>query len=285
MPRTLDLTALRSFVAVAEAGGVTRAAGRLNLTQSAVSMQIKRLEDALGLVLFERTGRGVTATAEGEQLLGYARRMVALNDEALARLTGEAWEGELRFGVPGDIIYPHIPAVLSRFARSHPRVRVSLVSSATKRLLPAFNRGDLDLILTTEDHPGPEPLAERRLVWVGAIGGKAWRERPLRLGLEHISTFRPLALRALEQADIPWTIAVESDSTRTVEASVSADLVVSCLLQTTLPPYVEAIEHGGALPDLPTMHLNLYVAEGATASLAGQLAEAVRDAYRTAPSA
>jgi DNA-binding transcriptional LysR family regulator len=279
--RNLDLTALRSFVAVAEAGGVTRAAGQLNLTQSAVSMQLKRLEQMLEADLLERTGRGVVPTAQGEQLLGYARRMVALNDEALARLTGEAWEGELRLGVPGDIVYPHVPAVLARFARSHPRVRVSLVSAATKRLLPAFGRGELDIMLTTEDATGPEPLAERRLIWVGAPGGKAWRERPLRLGLEHITTFRPLALRALERAEIPWTIAVESDSTRTVEASISADLVVSCLLETTLPPYVEAVDHGGSLPDLPVMHVNLYVTDGPNAGLAQQLADGVREAYRT----
>ena len=104
MPRNLDLTALRSFVAVADAGGVTRAAGLLNLTQSAVSMQIKRLEEALGLTLLDRSRRGVALTAEGEQLLRYARRMVALNDEAVARMTANEYEGEITLGVPHDVV-------------------------------------------------------------------------------------------------------------------------------------------------------------------------------------
>ncbi len=98
MPRQMDLTALRSFVAVTDAGGVTRAAGFLNLTQSAVSMQLKRLEDALGVDLLDRSGRGVALTAPGEQLLGYARRMLHLNDEALARLTGAAFEARWCWG-------------------------------------------------------------------------------------------------------------------------------------------------------------------------------------------
>lgn len=280
--RTLDLTALRSFTAVADTGGVTRAAGRLNLTQSAVSMQLKRLEESLGQALLDRSGRGVALTAEGEQLLGYARRMLALNDEALARLTGEAWVGEIRFGVPHDIVYPHIPAVLAQFARSHPRVRVSLSSSHTRKLLWAFSRGEVDLILTTEDRTpeGGETLAERRLVWIGAKGSRAWRERPLKLAFEHICAFRPLALRALEDAEVPWTMAVESDSTRTVEASLAADLGVACMLEGTLPPQVEMIDHGGALPALPAVRINLYAAEGPHAALTQQLAQAVRDAYR-----
>jgi DNA-binding transcriptional LysR family regulator len=280
--RTLDLTALRSFTAVADTGGVTKAAGRLNLTQSAVSMQLKRLEESLGQALLDRSGRGVALTAEGEQLLGYARRMLALNDEALARLTGEAWEGEIRFGVPHDIVYPHIPAVLAQFARSHPRVRVSLSSSHTRKLLWAFSRGEVDLILTTEDRTpeNGETLAERRLVWIGAKGSRVWRERPLKLAFEHICAFRPLALRALEAAEVPWTMAVESDSTRTVEASLAADLGVACMLEGTLPPQVEMIDHGGALPALPTVRINLYAADGPGAPLTQQLAKAVRDAYR-----
>lgn len=100
MIRNLDLTSLRSFVAIADAGGVTRAAGFLNLTQSAVSMQIKRLEEVLGCDVLDRSARKVGLTAEGEQLLGYARKMLALNDEAFHRLTTDVHEGEIVLGVP-----------------------------------------------------------------------------------------------------------------------------------------------------------------------------------------
>ena len=134
MPRNLDLTALRSFVAVLETGGVTRAAQQLHLTQSAVSMQLKRLEESLGQPLLDRAGRGVAPTAQGEQLLAYGRRMLALNDEVWSRMTDKAYEGEILFGVPSDIVYPHVPSILRRMDREYPRVRVKLISSYTIKL-------------------------------------------------------------------------------------------------------------------------------------------------------
>ena len=145
--RTLDLVALRSFVAVADAGGVTRAAALLNLTQSAVSMQLKRLEDSLALELFSRAARRMALTPEGEQLLGFARRMLHLNDEALSRLTSTAYEGEIRLGVPHDIVYPAVPNILKRIAARYPRVRVNLVSSFTVLLKEQLAKGALDLVV------------------------------------------------------------------------------------------------------------------------------------------
>ena len=142
--RNLDVTTLRSFVAVADAGGVTRAAGFLHLTQSAVSMQLKRLEELLGLELLDRSGRSVALTASGEQLLVYARRMVALNDEVIGRLTDQIYEGEIVLGVPHDIVYPAIPQVLKQFHAAFPRVKVQLVSSYTRSLKEQFARGDCE---------------------------------------------------------------------------------------------------------------------------------------------
>ncbi|TCM84366.1 LysR family transcriptional regulator [Rhodovulum steppense] len=283
MPRHLDLTALRSFVAVAEAGGVTRAAGFLNLTQSAVSMQLKRLEQALGLDLLDRSERRVRLTAAGEQLLGYARRLLALNDEVYARMTAQDYEGEIVLGVPHDIVYPAIPQVLNRFAADFPRVRVQLISSYTTRLREQFRRGEVDLILTTEDRcgPGGETLAELPLVWVGAIGGHAWKQRPLRLAYEHACIFRQDVEEALDRAGIPWQMAVESDSIRTVEASVSADLAVHTVVEGAMPPYVERISHGGALPDLPRTLIDLYVSDVAPGPTLEALAGLIRQAYRT----
>jgi len=155
MPRNLDLTALRSFVAVADSGGVTRAAGMLNLTQSAVSMQLKRLEDALDQKLLDRSARTIAVTPAGEQVLGYARKLLKINDEVFSRLTATEYEGELRLGVPHDIIYPAIPSVLKRFAAEFPRMHVRLISAPTRKLLDMFARGEVDLILTTEENCGP----------------------------------------------------------------------------------------------------------------------------------
>jgi DNA-binding transcriptional LysR family regulator len=281
MSRLLDPVLLRSFVAVAEAGGVTRAARRLNLTQSAVSMQLKRLEETLGQPLLDRRQRRMAPTAQGEQLLSYARRILTLNEEAWSRLTGPGWEGELTLGAPSDVVYPHVPEVLKRFARTHPRVRVSLVSSYTRRLKAMFEAGEVDVTLTTEDAPGPgaEVLEESDLVWVGAPDGVAWRARPLPLAFEHACIFREAVQRALDAAGIAWTLAVGSESTRTIEAGVSADLAVHVGIAGKLPPRFEAIAHGGELPALPATRVAMYVAEARGGPLAAALAGALRDAW------
>lgn len=282
MARNLDLTALRSFVAVADAGGVTRASGFLNLTQSAVSMQVKRLEEALGLSLLDRSGRGVALTAAGEQLLSYARRMLALNDEAWSRLTDQGFEGELVLGVPHDIVYPVIPRALQRFAAAFPRMRVQLVSGFTKVLKGQFGRGAVDLILTTEDgcDQGGETLAEARLIWVGAPGGSAWKARPLRLAFEEACIFRPGIQSALDEAGIAWEMAVSTTQPRAIEAIVSADLAVHAALEGACPPYMAPVPHGGALPELSVKKINLYVADAARAEPLQALAGFIRDGYR-----
>lgn len=281
MARNLDITALRSFAAVADAGGVTRAAGFLNLTQSAVSMQIKRLEEALDAELLDRSGRQVSLTAAGEQLLGYARKMLALNDEALDRMTRDPHEGEVVLGVPHDIVYPVIPQVMQHFSRAYPRMKVSLISSFTRVLKAQFGRGECDIILTTEEGVDAEgeTLAELPLIWVGAPGGVAWKSRPLKLAFEHNCIFRQGAQEALDEAGIPWVMAVESDSTRTIEASVSADLAVHAVLAGSEPPYVERIIHGGALPELSRKKVNLYVADPVHSPVVLELAGAIRRAY------
>lgn len=282
MPRNLDMTALRSFVTVADTGGVTRASGFLNLTQSAVSMQLKRLEDALGLRLLDRSARAVTLTSAGEQLLGYAKRMLDLNDEALARLTGQDFEGELILGVPADIVYPAIPQVLNRFHAEFPRVKVQLISSYTTQLKELFAQGRCDLILTTEDgcDAGGETLAKKPLIWIGAPGGSAWKQRPLRLAYERDCNFRKGVQAALDRAGIAWEMAVESSSSRTIEASVSADLAVHTVIEGTEPPHVERIQHGGALPDLTSTRINLYRAGQPSPALSEHLADLVRQSYK-----
>ncbi|GAA5065980.1 LysR family transcriptional regulator [Maritalea mobilis] len=282
MPRNLDMTALRAFVAVVDAGGVTKASGFLNLTQSAVSMQLKRLEESIGVGLFDRSSRRLALTGAGEQMLGYARRILDLNDEVLGRLTAPGYVGELVLGVPSDIVYPAIPQVLQRFNAAFPRMKVQLVSSYTSRLKRMLERGEADVILTTEDHVGTggETLMERQLIWVGAHNGQVWRQRPLRLAFEHACIFRRGVQDALDGAAISWEMAVESDSTRTVEASVSADLAVHACIEGTEPPYVERIDHNGALPNLPRIKINLYRAELSRSEPAAALVDYIRQAYR-----
>jgi DNA-binding transcriptional LysR family regulator len=263
--RNLDITTLRSFAAVAETGGVTRAAGFLHLTQSAVSMQLKRLEETLGLELLDRSGRTIALTSAGEQLLVYAKRMVALNDEVIVRLTDQAFVGQIRLGVPHDIVYPAIPRVLKQFNAAFPRVQVHLISCYTKALKEDFGKGECDLILTTETFvdAGGETLCVKPLCWLGAPNGSAWRQRPLKLAFGRHCTFRPRVIERLDKAGIDWDVIVETDSDRTIEATVSADLAVNTMIEGTEPPHLERIDHGGHLPDLPAQMINLY---GATTS-------------------
>lgn len=281
MPRNLDMTALRAFVTVAEIGGVTRAAGQLNLTQSAVSMQLKRLEESLGQQLLDRSGRGITLTAQGEQLLSYGRRILELNDEIWSRMNDDGFEGEIRFGVPHDIVYPFVPSILQRFAADFPRVQISLISSFTRELKTEFSRGKIDVILTTESDldRGGEVLQSQKLRWVGAPGGTSWRQRPLRLAFENGCIFREPVQRALDNAGIPWDMVVSSDSTRTIDATVSADLAVHANIAGNSSPHVQLIDHGGALPDLPEVNINMYYAPRADMPLIKTLAEYARASY------
>jgi DNA-binding transcriptional LysR family regulator len=278
--RNLDMTTLRSFVAVAEQGGVTRAAATLNLTQSAVSMQLKRLEEMLGVELFDRTGRRLVLTASGELLLTYARRLMELNDEAVGRLTDALYEGELVLGAPYDVVYPVVPQVLRRFNAAFPRVQVRLKSASTVKLREALARGEADIILTTEEElaPGGETLAEMPLRWVGGPGGQAWKKRPLPLAFCNLCLFRAPVLRRLDAAGISWQMVVDSDDDRSVEALISADLAVGALLEDSVPPHLEALPPACGLPDLGMQKINIYGAS-ARDPLAAELAEMLRQGF------
>ncbi|MCM2562706.1 LysR family transcriptional regulator [Lutimaribacter sp. EGI FJ00015] len=281
----MDITTLRSFVAVAELRGVTRAAAHLNLTQSAVSMQLKRLEDLLGLALFDRSARRIALTQNGEQMLSYARRMVQLNDEVMMRLTDQAFEGEVILGAPHDIVYPVIPQVLKSFNVAFPRVKVTLRSSSTVELHDALDHGQVDLILTTESapRPGGETLAHVPLRWAGAKGGQSWRLRPLRLAFCTKCAFRPQAIRALDAAGIDWEMTVDSNDDRSVEALISADLAIGALLEGSIPPHQEAVPHGGSLPDLGVQQINMYAPGVDRGGIIDELRQSLRKAFAAKP--
>lgn len=258
--QNLDLSTLRSFITIAETGSMTRAAGRLFMTQSAISMQIKRLENTLGLTVFERSAQGMTTTSEGEQLLYFANQLLAINDEAMGRLTSPDYEGQIRLGAPGDVIYPYIPGTLKDFSRDFPRVQIKLSSGPTINLKKQFKQGLLDVVLTTEADAGAggRIISTQPLVWTGATDGNAWKKRPLPLGISKNCAFRTSVVRALEEADLDWIDVVASEDDTAAMAMVSADLCVSAELA-----YVEgsgrtSIDHGGLLPELPEFSIVLY---------------------------
>lgn len=246
-------------------------------------MQLKRLEEALDTRLLERSGRGIALTAPGERLLLEARRLLAMNDEILSRHLSDDKAGQISLGVPHDIVYPGIPGVLRQFATEFPKMKVNLTSSFTRLLKEDFRRGQADLILTTEDgcDAGGETLTVSPLVFIGAPQGQAWRSRPLRLAFERRCGFRAGVQARLDAAGIPWEMAVESEESRSIDASLSADLAVTARLAGTVPPELEVVQHDGALPDLCAMQINLYVAEQGHGPVATRMAELIRAAYGT----
>ena len=283
MPRNLDIAALRSFLTVAETGGVTRASSQLNLTQSAVSLQIKRLEDTFGCTLFERSGRGVTLTSQGEQLIGYARRVLSANDETWLRMTGSGFAGEIHIGSPDDLLYPRVPRVLRAFTSANPKVKVQLHSGQTMVLKERFARGALDVILTTEPgvDAGGEPLASEPLVWIGAHEGRAWQRRPLPLGTVAGCIFNRASIETLNAAGFDWKLELDSVTNPAMDVSIQADIVVRLAMLSTVPAQFEVIDHGGALPTLPSFSINMYVTRGPRRRLAEPLAARLRAAYAT----
>jgi DNA-binding transcriptional LysR family regulator len=256
----MDIATLRSFRAIAETGSMTHAASRVNMTQSAISMQIKRLESSLDLSLFDRTPKGMVTTASGDQLLQYAKNILAVNDEAWSRLTASEYEGELSLGVPTDIINPYIPQILSRFLRDYPRIQVKLHAAHTRELLDQFSRGVHDVLLTTEREPGKggEILSTQRLVWIGAIGGTAWKKSPLPLSFTKSCAFRRAAIATLDETGMDWVETVTAEDDSAGSAMVAVDLGVKAELEHSDHTGREVIKHNGQLPELPDYSIVLY---------------------------
>lgn len=286
--RDLDLGALRSFVTIAEVGSMTRAANRLHKTQSAISMQIKRLEETLEMTLFDRNSKGMAPTASGDQLLRYANQILSLNDEAWNKMTAPEYEGEISLGVPVDIITPYIPKVLGAFNRSFPRVRVSLKSSRTIELLDEFQQGFHDIVLTTEVHPGAfgEVLSKQRVVWTGAVNGEVWRQRPLPISMSKSCFFRVQVIEALSNKGIMWQNIIDTDDDLAGLAMVSADLAVTAELEQAVSqssgptPEREIIDHESELPLLPEHSIVMYCRKGSNGDLIGKLAEYLAEEFR-----
>ena len=219
---------LRAFVSAADAGSFTRAGEMVHRTQSAISMQIKRLETELGRPLFDRQGRGVTLTTDGETLCRYARRMLALHDEALAALKTPVIDGKVRFGAPEDYASHFLPQALKRFAAVHPLVEVEVYCDATPMLREQFADGKLDVMLTTEENVSGPYRRRINLTWIVAAQGGPVDVSPLPLALFHSGCpYRRNALLSLEKAGIPYRIAYSSPSMTGVMSAVRAGLAVA----------------------------------------------------------
>jgi len=280
MRRDIDLGLLRAFVAVVETGSVTGAAALLNLTQAAVSQQLKRLEELFATELFERHHKRLSLRPNGERLIAHAHRLIAANDEVWGAMSAPAYEGEVRLGVPTDIVGTFLPPVLKRFDKAWPRVRVAIKCTTTPLLLEGLRQGGVDLTLTTERacRANGETLLEDDLVWAGATNGGAHRRDPLPVSLgRETCEFRPSVLKALRDAGRDWRPVCESGMDA-LKASLDADVAVGPFLRRTIPDYLQVVDDP-RLPRLPKFLINMYLPPARQSEIAIELARHIRQEF------
>ena len=276
----LDMDILRSFAAVVDLGGLSQAGRQLGRSQSAVSLQMKRLETQVGERLFLRSGRSLDLSETGEQLLAYARRILALNDEALADLRGVPVEGRLRFGTQQDFTESWLPTALARFAERHPAVRLQVSVGKGTSYLKALERGRFDLVLALGlgNRPTAEPLGHLPLVWIGRKDF-VWRDgEPLPLvTFEGWCRFRRHALALLDEAGIPWRIVLTSPSLAGLWAAANAGLGITVRTAEGLPPDLTLLDEALGLPPLGTVDVSLHSHVGPQSPAAAAFAALVRE--------
>lgn len=280
--RNIDVALARAFVATAETGGMTQAARLLNLTQGAVSQQIKRLEELLQKSLFKRDHRQLSLTPEGERLLLHARRLIALNDEIWGLMSAPDFEGTVRLGVPRDIVRPFMPPLLRSFNDAWPKVRLDLVCKSSTTLLERLSAGTIDMALTTEiDTPAnAERLFTDELVWLGCGGGRAYNEKPLPVAItDGTCTFRAAMMTALEKSGRDWRVIGPVGTQDALLATVEADLAVTSLLRSTVPGHLKILAGECDLPALKPFHINLYTHSSRTNEIAIELANHIRTQF------
>lgn len=270
----LDLDLLRTLVAVVETRSFTRAAQQRGLTQPAVSLQMRRLEDQLGVPLLDRGSRTVGLTTEGAGLLPQARRLLKLNDEIVTALGGEEPEGEVRFGAPEDIATMHLPRILGSFARSHPRIRLSVTCDYTANLLDQLSRGLLDLALIKREAGGADlglKVWSEPLVWV-ALDATLAEVTPLPLIIAPApDIYRKRAIGALQDEKIGFRASFTSPSLAGQMAALRAGLGVGVLPAAMAPRDLAIIETLPALDDSEIALVSARGSGGAAALLAQEV--------------
>ncbi len=249
---SLDMEFLKTFVAIVESGSFAQAAKQVYRTPSAVSMQIKRLEEVLDASLFNRAPRSVTLTADGETLLGYAKRILALNNEIMSRFHEPEMTGNVRLGSPDDYGSRLLPVILRKFADSHPHVTVDVVIDTTERLIERMADGDLDVAMTTADIDQPllkneMIVLEEPLVWVGVKGGCAHLKNPVPVAMwETGCAWRSGAVQSLEKMNKTYRVAYMTASIIGQRAAILSDLAVAVAPQSFLEdPIIRLSEEDG----------------------------------------
>ena len=250
MAANLPIEVLRSFVAIVDSGSMLKASDRVFLSQSAISLQVKRLEDLLQQSLFSREGRKLALTPAGEAFLGYARRLLALNDEAVSAISGATVQGPLRVGMVQDFAETLFTGLFADFSALNPEASIFARVGGTYELKEALAADQLDLVLGFADAATPQPLRIDPMIWIGSAELAERDVLPLAV-LERPCRFREAALAALDAAHRRYRIVIETPNLATLRAGVNAGLGLSC--RTRLLPGVTELTPRPTLPTLPAV--------------------------------
>jgi DNA-binding transcriptional LysR family regulator len=275
MTALIDIDQLRTFIAIAETGSFTRAAEIVHKTQSAVSMQMKRLEERLDRPVFAREGRASKLTEDGERLLDYARRIVKLNIEALAAFSDEELSGRVRLGVPDDYADRYLPEIMARFSRAYPGVELTVVCEPSIALVERIDANDLDLAIVTnyESNRPAEIFRRERLLWVTSNRHSTHLEDRLPLALGRPScSWRQTTIERLEQTGRAYRVLYTSANSGAVAAAVLSGLAVSVFPESGLRPGMRVLTPTEGFPELPSCRISLLRNPHDRAKLADALA-------------
>lgn len=255
----LQLDWLRAFVAVVDAGSLSAAAGQVHRSQSAVSMQLKKLEQAAGCVLLLRSPRELALTAAGAELLPHARRVLAAHAAALDTLHAAEVSGQLRLGVPEDYAVAYLGNVLRDYVGRFPAVEINLVCEQSTALIRKVESGELDLAMVSRDEPERgEYLFDETMVWVGDSQHAAWLRDPLPIALYELgSRARSAVLDAVEARQRAWRVVYSSPSVAGQLAAVHSGMAVAVLTACSLPAGIQVLGVEQGLPALPPLQVAL----------------------------
>ena len=276
MTALIDIDQLRTFIAIVETGSFTKAAEVVHKTQSAVSMQMKRLEERLSKPIFARDGRASKLTEDGERLLDYARRIVKLNVEALAAFSDKQLVGRVRLGLPDDYADRYLPEIMARFSRAYPGVEITVLCEPSVDLVERIDANELDLCIVTDcgTTRASEIFRRERLLWVTSNRHSTHTEEPLPLALGRPSCgWRRAAIECLETIARPHHVLYTSANVGAISAAVLSGLAVSVFPQSALRPGMRVLSPADGFPELPTCRVGLIRNPHESLALADALAE------------
>ncbi|MCB1479388.1 MAG: LysR substrate-binding domain-containing protein [Tepidamorphaceae bacterium] len=270
----LDNDQLRTFLAVAETGSFTKAAEDVHRTQSAVSMQIKKLEERIGKPLFSRTGRDVRLTSEGQTLVTYAQKMMAINEAAVCAISGKEMSGSVRIGLPDDYADRLLPRVLAAFNRTHPLVEVFVECHNSGHVAAQVRNGAIDLGIVTYGDQGGTIVRREQLHWVASESMTAACQNPIPLALGgELCSWRHAATDALNRIKRNWRITYTSSSAAAINGAVAAGLAISVLPESAIRSDVRVLTQADGFPPLPVCEIGMIRAKHATHAVHNALAE------------